>query len=190
MRSLAAYLIVVGAVAAERLFELILARRNARRAFARGAFETGRAHYRVMVIFHALFLVACVSEAIALKRGFPGPVAYAALVALALAEILRYSAVLALGELWNTRIVVLPGIAPVASGPYRFIRHPNYVAVAIEIVALPMVRGCWLTAAGFSLVNVALMATRIPAEERALGQAYIAAFAMRPRFLPRVRLRD
>lgn len=186
MKSLTAYLILLGIVGVERLFELFVARRNARRAFARGAFEVGRAHYRAMVVFHALFLFGCAGEAIVLKRPFPGIAAYAALAAEMGAQILRYSAVRALGERWNTRIIVLPGAQPVVQGPYRFVRHPNYVAVAIEMAALPMVRGCWLTALAFSLGNLALMAVRIPAEERALGAPYQQAFKARRRFLPRL----
>src|SRR5437879_1626810 len=186
MTSLTAYLILLGIIAVERLFELFIARRNAQRAFARGALEVGRAHYRTMVLFHALFLFGCAGEAIILKRPFPGTAAYAALGAEMGAQILRYTAVRALGERWNTRIIVLPGAQPVVKGPYRFVRHPNYVAVAIEMAALPMVRGCWLTALSFSIGNLALMVVRIPAEERALGSPYQEAFKARRRFLPRL----
>jgi methyltransferase len=187
MKSLSAYLVLVAAIALERLFELYLARRNARRAFARGAFEVGRGHYRVMTVFHTLFLCACAAEAILLRRPFPGPIAYLAIGGVIAAQILRYSAVAALGRRWNTRIIVTPDTLPVVRGPYRFVRHPNYVAVAIEMAALPMVRGCWLTAVAFSLGNAALMAVRITAEEQALGAVYQQIFSTRPRFLPKFR---
>jgi methyltransferase len=92
--------------------------------------------------------------------------------------------VAALGERWNTRILVVPGAPPVRRGPYRFLRHPNYLAVAIEIAALPLAFGSWRTALAFSVGNAFLLGVRIPAEERALGAAWGAAFADTPRFVP------
>jgi methyltransferase len=181
--SLRAYLVLLSLFALERGVELALSTRNARRALARGAVEAGRGHYPAMVLFHALFLVACAAEALA----FPAsPPAWAWLaVALALAgQGLRWWSVSALGERWNTRILVLPASAPVRRGPYRWLRHPNYVAVAVELAALPLAFGSWRTALVFSLGNAALLGVRIPAEERALGAAWQAAFAETPRFVP------
>lgn len=189
MKTLTAYLAIVAAVGAERLFELYLSRRNARRAFARGGVESGRRHYRAMVVFHTAFLASCVGEAILLKRRYLGAIAYAGFAGVAAAEALRYSAVRALGDRWNTRIIVTPGEAPITHGPYRLMRHPNYAAIAIEMVALPMIRGCWITAALFSVGNAALMTIRIPAEERAMGAAYQTAFARLPRLIPSKRIR-
>ncbi|MGH7001572.1 MAG: isoprenylcysteine carboxyl methyltransferase family protein [Stellaceae bacterium] len=184
MRSLDGYYVLVAIVGLERLFELWLSRRNAHRAFARGGVETGRAHYRAMVVVHTAFLAACVGEAAVFHRAFPPILGWLAIAGVVVAQALRYSAVLALGERWNTRIVVIPGAAPVTSGPYRFVRHPNYIAVALELVALPMVHGCWLTAIVFSAANLLLMRIRIPAEEAALGADYARAFAQRSRFIP------
>jgi methyltransferase len=189
MKTLNGYLAVIAAVGAERLWELYLSRRNARRAFARDAVESGRRHYRAMAAFHTAFLASCAAEAIALKRPYPGAMAYAGLGGAIAAQIMRYSAVAALGDRWNTRIIVTPGEAPITRGPYRFVRHPNYASIAIEMVTLPMIRGCWITAALFSAGNAALMAIRIPAEERALGAAYEKAFSARPRFIPAPRTR-
>jgi methyltransferase len=100
------------------------------------------------------------------------------------AQALRYWAIATLGWRWNTRIVVVPGAAPVTGGPYRFVRHPNYVAVIAEMVALPLVHGAWLTALAFTLGNAWLLRVRIHAEERALGEHWEHAFAGRPRFVP------
>jgi methyltransferase len=185
MKSLDAYLILVAAVASERLIELWLSRGNGRRAFARGGLEYGRTHYCVMVAFHTAFLAACIAETLLFRRNFPGMIGWISVGALICAEVLRYSAIWSLGERWNTRIIVIPGEPVVTGGVYRLLRHPNYVAVAVELAALPMVRGCWMTAVVFSLGNLALMAIRIPAEEAALGDSYRQAFAGLPRFLPK-----
>ena len=176
----------LGLLALERLFELWLSRRNARLAVAQGAVETGQRHFAVMKAVHTAFLFACAAEVLWLRRPWPGSLGWAALGVALLAQGLRYWAIATLGPRWNVRILVLPGTAPVTAGPYRFVRHPNYVAVAIELFAVPIAHGAWLTALVFTAANAALLAVRIRAEERALGAAYGEAFAGRPRFLPRI----
>lgn len=181
--SLRTYLVLLSVFALERGLELALSTRNARRALSRGAVEAGRGHYPAMVLFHALFLVACAAEALVFPAAPPAWAWLAVLLALA-GQALRWWSVAALGERWNTRILVLPASSPVKRGPYRWLRHPNYVAVVVEIAALPLAFGSWRTALAFSLGNAALLAVRIPAEERALGAAWQAAFAETPRFVP------
>ncbi len=185
MTSAAIYLGFLGVLTAERGVELALSRRNARLAFAAGGAETGRRHYRVMVLVHALFPIACAAEVLGLHRAFPGTAGFAALAVALGAQGLRWWAVATLGQRWNTRIVVVPGAEPVTGGPYRFVRHPNYVAVLLEAASVPLIHGAWISALVFLAANVALLAVRIPAEERALGAAYACAFAARPRLLPR-----
>jgi methyltransferase len=180
--SYAAYLAFLALLALERVGELVLSRRNARRAFARGAVEVGQAHYRFMAAFHTLFLIACAVEAS--QRPFPYRLGWAAFGAALLAQALRYWAISTLGERWNVRVIVLPDATPVVAGPYRFIRHPNYVAVAMEMIFVPLIHGAWLTALLFTLGNGLLMIVRIRAEEAALGTHYKAAFAATPRFIP------
>jgi methyltransferase len=177
------YLGFLALLAAERVGELWLSRRNARRAFARGAIEVGQGHYRVMAAFHTLFLIACAAQAVLWPRGAT-PLGWAALAGAVAAQALRYWAIATLGERWNVRVIVLPGAAPVVAGPYRWVRHPNYVAVATEMVCVPLIYGEWLTALAFSLGNALLMVVRIRAEEDALGHAYAEAFSATPRFLP------
>ncbi len=179
------YFIFLGLLAAERGVELALSRRNARIAFARGAREYGRAQFRVMAAFHTAFLASCVLEVALLHRSFPGVLGAIALVGALGSQALRYWAISTLGERWNVRIIVVPGDEPITGGPYRFIRHPNYAAVALEIACVPLVHGAWLTAIAFSLANAAVLSKRIRAEEEALGGGYAAAFARRPRFFPR-----
>lgn len=176
---------VVGAVALERVAELRLSRRNAAWAFARGATEAGQGEYRVMTAFHTVFLLSCVAEPWLLNRGFSPALAAACVVALVGAQALRWWAITTLGPRWNTRVIVLPEAEPVTGGPYRWLRHPNYVAVIIEMIALPMVQGAWITALSASLGNALLLRTRIATEERALGARWARAFAATPRFVPR-----
>jgi methyltransferase len=182
--TLGAYLALLALFAAERLAELALSRRGLRAALARGGVEAGRGHYPAMVGVHAAFLVACAAEAIAVPGPRPAWTLAFAAVALA-AQGLRWWAIATLGGRWNTRIVVLPDAPPVTGGPYRWLRHPNYVAVVAEVAALPLAFGSWRTALAFSAANALLLAVRIPAEERALGDRWRSAFAATPRFVPR-----
>jgi methyltransferase len=182
-----AYVVFVGLLAVERLVELAVSRRNARRAFAEGAVEAGRAHFRVMAAMHAAFLVACPLEVFAFRRAFPGAAGWLCLAGAILAQGLRYWAIFTLGNRWNVRIIVRPGAELVTKGPYRYIRHPNYVAVAMEGVFVPLVHGAWMTAVVFTAANALLLRVRIRAEEAALGARYAAAFRERPRFLPGLR---
>jgi methyltransferase len=185
--SLDAYLAILAALALERVFHLALAARNARRALAAGAVEHGQSHYPAMAAFHALFLISAAAEAVVLKRRFPGALGWIALCGALGAQVLRYWSVASLGSRWNTRIIVFPGMEPVVRGPYRFMRHPNYLAVVIEIAAVPMIGGAIFTAIAFSIGNALILAVRIPAEERAMGANYADALGSRRRFFPGLR---
>jgi methyltransferase len=171
-------------LALERTIELLLSRSNARRALASGGVEVGRGHYPAMVLFHAAVLAACAVEPTLAPRPWPLPAALAALAAALLAQGLRWWAVATLGARWSTRIVILPGAPPVTGGPYRFLRHPNYLAVVLELAAVPLIGGALFTAAAAAIGNALLLAIRIPAEERALGPGWARAFAGRRRLLP------
>ncbi|HUF47369.1 MAG TPA: isoprenylcysteine carboxylmethyltransferase family protein [Vicinamibacterales bacterium] len=156
------------AVVVQRLAELRLATRNARWARAEGAVEHGAGHYPAFVVLHTAWLAGWIAEG--WTRGPSLTPAWPLwLAGFVFAEGLRYWAIAALGRRWNTRILVIPGRPLVSSGPYRLLSHPNYVAVAIELVSVPMVFGAWLTAAIATMANAALLLfVRIPAEERAL----------------------
>ncbi len=181
-----AYLGLVALVAAERLAELMISRRNAARAFARGGVELGREHYPYMVALHTGFLVAAPLEVLLLHRPLI-PALAAAMGALLLATMgLRYWVIYSLNGRWNTRVIVVPGLPALTSGPFRWLRHPNYLAVVLELIALPLVHGAWLTALVFSALNAWVLRVRIGVEERALRQHcdYEATHGDRPRFLP------
>ncbi|WP_128376480.1 isoprenylcysteine carboxyl methyltransferase family protein [Streptomyces cavernae] len=169
------YATLVAAVAAERLVELVVARRNERWSTARGGRVTGQGHYPAMVTLHAGLLVGCVAEVWLAARPFVPALAWPMLVLLAAAQALRWWCVTTLGHRWNTRVIVVPGLPLVTGGPYRRLRHPNYVAVVAEGVALPLVHTAWVTATVFTVLNAALLTVRIRCENRALAAATAAA---------------
>jgi methyltransferase len=169
--SLLAYTALVAAVGAERLVEQAVARRHERWLAARGGRPVGDGHYPVMVALHALFLVACLAEPWLLERPFVPALGWPMLALVVLAMALRWWAVRSLGRRWTTRVWVLPGAPRVAGGPYRFAAHPNYLAVAVELFALPLVHTAWLTAAVFGSANLVLLAHRIRVEAAALAAA-------------------
>lgn len=157
-------------IAAQRLAELALAAANRRWLLERGAVEHGAGHYPLFVVLHAAWLAGWLAEGLARDAPGPGWPLWAGLFLAA--QGLRYWCVASLGRRWNTRILVLPGAPPVRSGPYRFLRHPNYLAVAVELACVPLIFGAWLTALAASLLNAwLLLAVRIPAEEAALARA-------------------
>jgi len=165
--ALALYLAVV---LIERLVEMGLSRRNLARLAARGAVERGAGHFWMFVALHVLYPVLLVSEV--LRDGARPPALWPLWLAIWLvAQALRVTAVRTLGERWNVRVVVLPGQPPVNSGIYRWLPHPNYLAVALEFVAAPLMFGAWRTAVICTLLNALAMAVRIPAEVRALREA-------------------
>ena len=180
----AAYLALLALLALERLAELRLSSRHARLLLARGGVEVGRGHYRPMVLFHTAFILACAAEALLRPAPPPPLLAGAALAGALLSQALRWWAIATLGERWSTRVIVLPGAPPVTGGPYRFVRHPNYLAVVLELLCVPLVAGAWRAALLFTLGNAILLAVRIGAEERALGESWARAFRGRPRFIP------
>ncbi|MFO0595684.1 MAG: isoprenylcysteine carboxylmethyltransferase family protein [Myxococcaceae bacterium] len=169
--SLWLYTGLVALVGLERLVEVRVSVRNAKWAFQNGGVEHGEGHYPFMVVFHTAFLVCCVAEPWLLDRPFVSPWGFVALGAAVLAMALRYWAITTLGPRWNTRVIVLPKETSslVTGGPYRFVRHPNYVAVVLELLALPLIHGAWLTAIVFTVGNALLLKVRIGVEERALG---------------------
>ncbi len=168
MTSLTAFTVLVALVALERLAELVVSNRNAAWSFARGGRETGQGHYRFMVVLHSGFLVAMLVEAWVRRPEVPPTLASTMLALVLAAQALRWWCIATLGRRWNTRVIIVPGLPPVTSGPYRFLSHPNYVAVVVEGIALPLVHGAWITAVIFTVANAALLAVRIRVENAAL----------------------
>ncbi|MFA3875710.1 isoprenylcysteine carboxyl methyltransferase family protein [Streptomyces sp. MMCC 100] len=165
------YVLLVVAVAAERVAELGVARRNAAWTLARAGVEHGRGHYPVMVALHTGLLVCCLLEPLLADRPFLSALAWPMLALALLAQALRWWCIASLGPYWNTRVIVVPGARLIGAGPYRFLRHPNYVAVVVEVAALPLVHSAWLTAAVFTVANSMLLTVRLRCENTALAQA-------------------
>jgi methyltransferase len=165
------YYLLILAVGIERVVELVVSTRNAQWSFAQGAKEFGRSHYPVMVAIHTALLVGCVVEPWALHRPFIPWLGWPMLVVATLSQGLRWWCITTLGRRWNTRVIVLPQAPLVREGPYRWLHHPNYVAVVAEGFALPLVHTAWLTAVIFTLANAMLLRVRLQVENSALGYA-------------------
>lgn len=163
------YTLLIGVVAVERVAELVVSQRNLAWSRTHGGREAGAGHYPAMVVLHSAFLVGCLAEVALLDRPFLGWLGWPMLAIVVAAQALRWWCIRTLGHQWNTRVVVIPGAPRVTGGPYRFFAHPNYVAVVAEGVALPLVHTAWITAAVFTVLNGALLYTRIRVENTALA---------------------
>ena len=157
-------------LAVERIAELRLSARHARALRPRGAVEYGRSHFPWFVALHTLFPLALVAE-VAWGNIRPGRLWPLWLGLFAAAQLLRFVSIRALGEYWNARVWVVPGMKPIRRGPYRYLSHPNYVAVVCELFSAPMMFGAWRTAVVVSILNLILLRNRIRVENRALEEA-------------------
>lgn len=168
MTSFGWFAVLIGAVALERLAELVVARRNEQWSRSRGAVEAGAGHYPVMVALHTGLLAGALLEVEVGSRPFVPALGWPMFALAVGSQALRWWCIATLGRQWNTRILVVPGAPWISGGPYRWLRHPNYVAVVVEGAALPLVHTAWLTALAFTVLNALLLRTRIAAENRAL----------------------
>lgn len=170
MSSEVLFTVLVLAVGLERVAELVVSQRNAALSLARGGVECGRGHYPFMVVLHTGLLVGALVEVWMRRPDTPVVLAWSMLALVAASQALRWWCIATLGRQWNTRVIVVPGAARVRGGPYRWIPHPNYVAVVVEGIALPLVHSAWITAVVFTGLNGFLLATRIRTEDAALAQ--------------------
>ena len=164
------YVGLVVLVGLERVAELVVSKRNAAWSLARGGREYGAGHYPAMVVLHTALLVGAVVEVVAADRPFLSWLGWPMLAVVVAAQGLRWWCITTLGHQWNTRVIVVPGLDLVQRGPYRWLPHPNYVAVVAEGVALPLVHTAWVTAVVFTVLNAALLRVRIRTEDAALGR--------------------
>ena len=173
-QSLWLFTALVVLVGLERLAELVVSTRNARWSASRGGIEVGRGHYPPMVLLHTGLLVGALVEVWTTKPDLVPMLAWVMLALVVLSQGLRWWCIATLGRQWNTRVIVVPGLSLVRRGPYRWLSHPNYVAVVVEGFALPLVHSAWITAVVFTVLNAVLLSVRIRVENTALDRLSVA----------------
>jgi methyltransferase len=182
------FLILLGLVGVERLVELRISRRNQRELVHRGAKKIFEPHFRWMVVLHTAVLVCAAAEVLWLGRPFIPWLAVVMGALFVFSNVLRWWVIRTLGSHWNVQIIQSSQLGVVTSGPYRWIRHPNYVGVVLEVFSLPMIHTAWITALAATVAHCELLRRRLRLEDGALlsNPAYRAAMGAKPRFLPRL----
>ncbi len=164
-----AFTIVLVLVAIERIIELIISKRNLKWSFSQGGIEFGRSHYKYMVVIHVGLLLGSLVE-VWIVHPKLNPIVSWAMFALAISsQVLRWWCISTLGRRWNTLVVIIPGMPAIHDGPYKWLKHPNYVAVVVEGLALPMIGYAWRTALIFSFLNIFVLTARLKSENAALA---------------------
>lgn len=184
--SVIAFLALLAAVALLRIVELQISKKHQRDMLARGAAKVDEPRFRWMVLLHTAVLAGAALEVVLLKRPFI-PVLAATMFAIFLgANVVRWWVIRTLGQHWNVQVVNSTSLGVVTSGPFRYVRHPNYAAVFSEMVALPLIHTAWITAVAGALAHVVVLSQRLSTEERVLlaNAEYRAAMGNKPRFIP------
>jgi methyltransferase len=183
-----AYLALLALVGIGRLAELGISRRNQRKLEKQGVRKIAEPHFRWMVIVHGGVLVAAAAEVVLLHRPLIPGLAIAMGVLFVLANALRWWVIRTLAEHWNVEVMASSAIGVVTSGPYKWVRHPNYVAVVTELFALPMIHTAWITALVGTVADLEILRRRLRVEDSVLmaNPTYRLAMGAKPRFLPRL----
>ena len=184
--SVIAYLVLLAAVGLLRLVEIWLSKRNKRWLAEKGVAKVPEPRFRWMVLFHIGVLVSAGLEVVLLQRPFLPVLALAMSLIFALANFLRWWVIHTLSRHWNVGVMASLQLGVVTDGPFRWVRHPNYLAVFVELVALPLIHTAWLTALVGSILHTWILRQRVSVEEATLlaDPAYRAAMGSKPRFLP------
>ena len=184
--SVIAYLALLLLVALLRIVELQISRRHQREMVAHGAAEVNDPRFRWMVLLHTGVLVGAAVEVVFLHRPFIPVLAAVCFVIFLAANVVRWWVIRTLGEHWNVQIMNSTGLGVITTGPFRYVRHPNYAAVFVEMLVLPLIHTAWITAIAGSLAHIVVLSQRLSTEERVLfsDAQYRAAMAGKPRFLP------
>lgn len=183
-----AYICLLVLVGIERLAEVAISRHNQSKMKAQGVQKVREPHYPWLVLFHAVILVAAGAEVLFLHRPLIPALAISMLALFILSNLIRYWVIYLLAGLWNIQIMDSGRVGIVTSGPYRWVRHPNYVGVVLEIFSLPMIHTAWITAVVGTLGYFEILRRRLKIEDRVLmaNPAYREAMGDKPRFLPRL----
>lgn len=170
----------------QRISELAIAKRNEKWMIDRGGIEHGSEHYPYIVALHSFFLLSLLCEVMVFQREISA-LWYLLIPLLIITQMIRYWALMSLGPYWNTKIIIVPNDIVISKGPYQYLKHPNYIIVAVEILILPLLFQAYATALLFTLLNIVIMTVRIPTEEKALQKHtnYQEAFNSKSRFVPR-----
>ncbi len=181
-----AYLVLLLAVASLRIFELRVSRRNQAAMAARGAAKLDKPNFRWVVLVHTGVLIGAAAEVLFLRRPFYPALAGVMFALFLASNLLRFWVVRAMGQLWNVQVVDSTKLGIITTGPFRYVRHPNYAAVFVEMFSLPLIHTAWITALTATVAYAAVISQRIAVEERVLlsDPEYRAAMAGKPRFLP------
>jgi methyltransferase len=183
-----AYLALLAAVAIGRLLELQVSRRNQRALAAKGVAKIHEPHFRWMVLLHTAILCGAALEVLLLRRPLIPALAVSMGALFTLANILRWWVIRTLAGHWNVEVMASSPVGVVTSGPYRWVRHPNYVAVVAELFSLPMMHTAWITSLLGTAAHLEILRRRINVEDAVLlsNPAYNASMGMKPRFLPKL----
>jgi methyltransferase len=180
------YLILLCAVGAARLAELQISKRNQSRLKDKGARKEREPHFRWMVVFHTAILLGAATEVFLLDRPLLPWLAIVSGCLFIAANIVRWWVIRAMQEHWNVEVMNSTALGVVSTGPFRWIRHPNYAAVFIEMITLPLIHTAWITAAAGAILHVIVLRNRLRVEDPALmsNPAYRGAMGHKPRFIP------
>ncbi|WP_102346508.1 isoprenylcysteine carboxyl methyltransferase family protein [Bacillus sp. Marseille-P3661] len=179
------FLILITLLILQRLVELGIAKRNEKWMKSKGAIEVGQEHYKYIVSVHILFFISLLFEVSYFGKSF-SPLWGVFFSFFVVAQLLRAWSLQSLGRFWNTKIIILPNVNIISKGPYKYIRHPNYLVVVIELLVVPLIFNAFWTALIFSVLNLIVLSIRIPMEEQALMEEtnYKSVFFHRSRFTP------
>ncbi|MBY4604294.1 MULTISPECIES: isoprenylcysteine carboxyl methyltransferase family protein [Bacillus] len=161
------FLIVI--LITQRVAEMAVARQNEQKVKKQGAIEFGESHYPYIIIMHILFFLSLIAEVLLMNKQ-PSSWWIGIAAAILCVQAVRYWALCSLGAYWNTKILVVPGAELVKKGPYKWIKHPNYTVVILEILLIPLLYQAYVTMCLFSLVNAVLLTVRIRTEDKALEE--------------------
>jgi len=184
--SVLAFLALLLAVALLRFVELRISRRHQRGMIARGAAKVDEPQFRWMVLLHTAVLTGAAVEVVLLRRPFIPLLAAAMFAVFLAANAVRWWVIRTLGEHWNVQVMDSTRLGVVTSGPFHYVRHPNYAAVFTEMLVLPLIHTAWITATAGAIAHMGVLAQRLSTEERVLlrNPDYRAAMMGKPRFLP------
>ena len=164
------FILILAFIISQRLVELYIAHKNEQWMLERGGIEVGNEHYKLFILLHVVFFITLIYEVTISNVEKGVPFHFFFFFIFLLMQIGRVWCIVSLGKFWNTKIIVLPKVILIKKGPYKYVKHPNYIIVFVELLVIPAMFGAYFTASIFPLLHVLLLTIRIPSEERALGR--------------------